>query len=332
MGLPVRCGLDIGGHPGLDGECAGLGCLGADNASSARPRPRCGASILLDVSQHVPTPPAQLPKPKLPKWAARGLKAKALLSTPPGLWARRVAVAAHLSLIIRCASGCRLSPSWLFAQLHTPGGLSLLRPATCSPRPSQLPASRRAAPACRPACCCEAPLLPCQPATCFPAGPCPGHLLCREVWRNLYVPGTFRGVLRNAWRTLTTGARFEWPQPGAARAANVGAASGELGAAAVADSLDSWHITTKDLAHFKWTIGEEGASKWEPMMQKQWPGCTYTAWRRTLPGGKSEYKSVTISGGARGGGGRHRGRLQGCKRARRRAAKLPGCGSSSRPS
>lgn len=30
-------------------------------------------------------------------------------------------------------------------------------------------------------------------------------------------------------------------------------------------------------------------------MQKQWPGCTYTAWRRTLPNGKSEYKSITIS-------------------------------------
>lgn len=43
--------------------------------------------------------PPQLPKPK---WVERGLKAKALvLSSPPGLWLRRAAVAAHLTLIVR---------------------------------------------------------------------------------------------------------------------------------------------------------------------------------------------------------------------------------------
>jgi hypothetical protein len=154
-----------------------------------------------------------LPKPK---WADRGLKA-ALLSTPPGLWARRVAVAAHLSLIVR------------------------------------------------------------------------------EVWRNLFAPGTFRGVLRNAWRTLTTGTRFEWPLPAAASAS----AGPAPPTSALADSHTSWHITSKDLDEFKWTIdedgGPEGASQWEPMMDKHWPGCAYTAWRRTLPSGKSEYKSVTVS-------------------------------------
>ncbi|KAL4422444.1 hypothetical protein ABPG75_008641 [Micractinium tetrahymenae] len=157
-----------------------------------------------------------LPKPR---WVDRSLRAKALLlSTPPGLWARRLAVLAHLSIIIR------------------------------------------------------------------------------EVWRNLFAPGTFRGVLRNAWRTLTTGARFEWPTPAATGATTDAAA---IQAAAAPAAADSWYITAKDLAHFKWTIDEDGgpagASAWEPMMQKQWPGCTYTAWRRTLPSGKSEYKSVTVS-------------------------------------
>lgn len=120
----------------------------------------------------------------------RGLRTKALLlSSPPGLWFRRVAVAAHLSLIVR------------------------------------------------------------------------------EVWRNLYEPGTFRGVLRGAWRTLTTGEAFVWPRPGAA-------APPCLSAAAGADAgADAWHVGAADLAEFKWTIEQggrpEGASEWEPMMQKQ---------------------------------------------------------------
>lgn len=153
-----------------------------------------------------------LPKPK---WVERGLRAKALLlSSPPGLWFRRVALAAHLSLIVR------------------------------------------------------------------------------EVWRNLFVPGTFRGVLRNLWRTLTTGARFEWPHPATAAAAPAPTN------AAAATTEDAWYVGDKDLAEFKWTLEggrPAGASDWELMMQKQWPGCTYTAWRRTIAGGKSEYKSVTIS-------------------------------------
>lgn len=50
----------------------------------------------------------QLPKPK---WLDRGLKAKALLlSTPPGLWFRRAALAAHATLIVRC--GAAPAPSF----------------------------------------------------------------------------------------------------------------------------------------------------------------------------------------------------------------------------
>ncbi|KAI3429771.1 hypothetical protein D9Q98_010084 [Chlorella vulgaris] len=158
-----------------------------------------------------------LPKPKWPKWVNRSLKTKALLlATPPGLWFRRVALAAHALLIVK------------------------------------------------------------------------------EVWRNLFAPGTFRGVLRNLWRTLSTGERFEWPQP-VVVVEELAPPSGALAPAAA----DTWYISEKDLAEFKWTIEENGrpagTSAWEPMMEKQWPGCTYTAWRRTLPSGKSEYKSVTIS-------------------------------------
>ena len=30
-------------------------------------------------------------------------------------------------------------------------------------------------------------------------------------------------------------------------------------------------------------------------MTKDWPGATYTAWRRSLRSGKTEYKSVTVA-------------------------------------
>lgn len=106
----------------------------------------------------------------------------------------------------------------------------------------------------------------CPPPAAFPAL----ALTRREVWRNLFAPGTFRAVLRALWRTLTTGERFSWPQPAAATAA-----AGPL-VPAEAAAGDSWYVGVADLAQFKWIIEEdgrpEGASDWEPMMEKQWPG------------------------------------------------------------
>ena len=68
-----------------------------------RRRRRRRAATPAAVTSHRYPPPLpflQLPKPK---WVDRSLKTKAfLLSTPPGLWARRVAIAAHLTVIIRC--------------------------------------------------------------------------------------------------------------------------------------------------------------------------------------------------------------------------------------
>lgn len=60
------------------------------------------------------------------------------------------------------------------------------------------------------------------------------------------------------------------------------------------------YVNEKDLAFFKYHALEdgpcEGASAWEKMMDKDVPGFVkYTSWRRTLPSGKTEYKSVTIS-------------------------------------
>lgn len=60
------------------------------------------------------------------------------------------------------------------------------------------------------------------------------------------------------------------------------------------------YVNEKDLAFFKYHAVQdgpcEGASPWEQMMHKDVPGFVrYTSWRRTLPSGKTEYKSVTIS-------------------------------------
>lgn len=60
------------------------------------------------------------------------------------------------------------------------------------------------------------------------------------------------------------------------------------------------YITEKDLAFFNHHALDggacEGASPWEVTLDKDVPGLVrYTAWRRTLPGGKTEYKSVTIA-------------------------------------
>ena len=76
-------------------------------------------------------------------------------------------------------------------------------------------------------------------------------------------------MLRALWRTLTTGERFAWPQPAAA------ATAGPL-VPGEAAAHDSWYVGAADLAEFKWTIEQDGrpagASAWELMMEKQWPG------------------------------------------------------------
>jgi hypothetical protein len=64
--------------------------------------------------------------------------------------------------------------------------------------------------------------------------------------------------------------------------------------------MDAWYVGEKDLAFFKYHAVDsgpcEGASDWQLMMDKDIPGFVrYTSWRRTLPDGKTEYKSVTIS-------------------------------------
>lgn len=117
-------------------------------------------------------------------------------------------------------------------------------------------------------------------------------LLVREIWYRFCQPGTFRALLRSVWVSITTGEPFQWPSALAAHSPNGPADSN--GASVLADSL-RWYVTTADLQTFKDVIEGGSGPAWQQMLHKEWDGCAYTAYRRTLPSGKTEYKSVTLS-------------------------------------
>lgn len=121
-----------------------------------------------------------------------------------------------------------------------------------------------------------------------------GLVLLREVWYYWTAPGTFRMFLLATWHWICgKGFDFRWPTRVTEQALE---AAEELSSAS---SASSWYVTEKDLAFFKYHAVEDGptagAGKWEIMLDKELPNVLrYQAWRRTLPNGKTEYKSVTI--------------------------------------
>ena len=60
---------------------------------------------------------------------------------------------------------------------------------------------------------------------------------------------------------------------------------------------DSWHVTEQDLHSFRAAVEDpKSLASWgEPMLTKDFGTMTYKAWRRSLPDGKTEYKSVTVA-------------------------------------
>jgi hypothetical protein len=66
-----------------------------------------------------------------------------------------------------------------------------------------------------------------------------------------------------------------------------------------AEPTDDWYITEGDLQVFKDRCERnapmEGATQWELQMDKDFSTFNYAAYRRILPSGKAEYKSVTVS-------------------------------------
>uniref|UniRef100_A0A7R9V0B3 START domain-containing protein n=1 Tax=Chlamydomonas euryale TaxID=1486919 RepID=A0A7R9V0B3_9CHLO len=118
-----------------------------------------------------------------------------------------------------------------------------------------------------------------------------GLLIVRDMWYQITDPGTFRRFCKAVllW-TCRQGWHFDFPasdQPGVPNEQ------------CSVSPCDDWYVTEKDLAFFQYhgegEGGTQGAGPWEPMMDKEMPNqLKYTAWRRVLPNGKTEYKSTTI--------------------------------------
>lgn len=122
-----------------------------------------------------------------------------------------------------------------------------------------------------------------------------GLLIIREIWYRFCHPGTFRAILHALWVSVTTGERFKWPSAtGEGSFTNSGKQDASQSSAVLSDSL-RWYVSTADLQTFRDVIEHDSGPAWEQMLQKTWDGCSYTAWRRSLPSGKTEYKSVTLS-------------------------------------
>lgn len=139
---------------------------------------------------------------------------------------------------------------------------------------------------------------------------CHAALILREIWTHCTHPGTFRGLARATVQWLSgNGWTFTWPAHAAAASSSSSSIKGADADAAAAEAAsssaraDNWYVGEKDLAFFKYHAIQggpvTGASPWQLMMQKDVPGLVrYTSWRRSLPDGKTEYKSVTVSPGA----------------------------------
>lgn len=123
-------------------------------------------------------------------------------------------------------------------------------------------------------------------------------LLVREVWYRFCSPGTFRAIMKamvvsvrqrisfaEAWERVATGGQ-QWRQRGLGRP--------QGGGNDVSDTLQ-WYVSVGDLEFFKDAVDTEKGGAWEKMFEKSWESCSYIAWRRRRPSGRTEYKSVTVA-------------------------------------
>ncbi|GIM06365.1 hypothetical protein Vretimale_10640, partial [Volvox reticuliferus] len=70
-------------------------------------------------------------------------------------------------------------------------------------------------------------------------------------------------------------------------------------AAAICHPRHVWYVTSHDLEFFRLRAERDvivhGAGPWSHIMDRDVPGSfLYSAWRRTLPNGLTEYRSITI--------------------------------------
>lgn len=117
--------------------------------------------------------------------------------------------------------------------------------------------------------------------------------ICREVWYNYFQPGTFRAFLACLYQAVLTGQAPQWPwlldeSFAVENETFLPSAKG-----------NEWYVSKSDLQTFKdaceCDLTPVGGQDWEELLSKDWDGGKYTAWRRMLPTGRTEYKSITIS-------------------------------------
>ncbi|DBA94873.1 TPA: hypothetical protein ACH3X1_002407 [Trebouxia sp. C0004] len=131
-----------------------------------------------------------------------------------------------------------------------------------------------------------------------------GFVIAREVWRHCTIPGTFHAIAAAVWGLLQ-GKGFDLQLPADmplhsnAIIKDANAASNDNTAHNASVAAADWHITEADLHFFQHRVEQDavipGAGKWEHMTDLRLSSLTYTAWRRRLPDGKTEYKSTTVA-------------------------------------
>ncbi|KAK9785505.1 hypothetical protein WJX73_000678 [Symbiochloris irregularis] len=131
--------------------------------------------------------------------------------------------------------------------------------------------------------------------------------ICREIWRFFTAPETLQTVLA-APKTLFSAEGLKQRQHKRHSHRRHRTRSGrasleksrELGAAE--DAPVDWYVTEEDLEFFKDRVEREvelpGSGPWEHMMDKNFSELKYSAWRRRLADGKTDYKSLTVSDNA----------------------------------
>ncbi|KAL0041449.1 hypothetical protein WJX79_003695 [Trebouxia sp. C0005] len=131
-----------------------------------------------------------------------------------------------------------------------------------------------------------------------------GFVIAREVWRHCTIPGTFHAIAAAVWGLLQ-GKGFDLQLPADtpphvnALIKDAKATSNDSNTQDVSVAAADWHITEADLQFFQHRVEQDvvipGAGKWEHMTDLRLDSLTYTAWRRRLPDGKTEYKSTTVA-------------------------------------
>lgn len=130
-----------------------------------------------------------------------------------------------------------------------------------------------------------------------------GFVIAREVWRHCTIPGTFHAIAAAFWGAVQ-GRGFvlqlpDLPPHVNALLKDTKDVSKDASPGAANVSAADWHITEADLAFFQERVEEDvqlpGTGKWEHMTDLKLDSLTYSAWRRRLANGKTEYKSVTVA-------------------------------------